>query len=364
MATAMWEEFGQAAEQLLTGVMRRAEVREGVAGGFSEEAWDLVSETGWSEVLVPEAEGGLGLGLTELGPIFKAVGRHLLPGPLLEHATLLPLLVAVKPAGAVERLAAMRAGTAKIAAPGLGLAQTRLPRLHGGRLNGSCAGVRYASLANELVVSCAVDGGNAVAIVSTECDGVGVMSRASLDPVVSVGDVVFEDVEVAGDETFGGEAATSFLARAISLQRLLIACELCGIAERTLELAVVYANEREQFGKPIGAFQAVQHLLAEAARRTHGLDCLCRESLEAADRSPEGKENIAIVAKAGLASASRAVVETSLQVHGGIAFTMEHALHGYYTHALGLEALHGSSRELGRQLGECLIEGGSSWPEW
>jgi alkylation response protein AidB-like acyl-CoA dehydrogenase len=363
MATAIWEEFGQAAEQLLTGVMRREEVREGVAGGFSEEAWELVSETGWSEVLVPETEEGLGLGLTELGPIFKAVGRHLLPGPLLEHATLLPLLVAVRPAGAAERLLAMRAGTAKIAAPGLGLAQTRLPHLRGGRLNGSCAGVRYAPLANELVVSC-VDGGNAVAIVPTDREGVEVVPRAGLDPVVSVGDVVFDDVEVAEDERFGGEAATSFLAQAISLQRLLIACELCGIAERTLELAVAYANEREQFGKPIGAFQAVQHLLAEAARRTHGLDCLCRESLEAADRSPEGKENIAIVAKAGVAGSSRAVVETSLQVHGGIAFTMEHALHGYYTHALGLEALHGGSRELGRQLGTSLIDGGSSWPEW
>ena len=159
--------------------------------------------------------------------------------------------------------------------------------------------------------------------------------------------------------------AAPVLERARATARLAIAAELAGIAGHALQLAVAYAKEREQFGQPIGGFQAIQQILAEMARESDGARALVRESLSAADRTPSALPDIARVAKSGTARATRGVVEDALQVHGGIAFTIEHELHRYYKHVLALEQLHGSPRELNRELGAALLApAGETWPSW
>lgn len=364
MSTAVSEEFQQAAEELLSGTVRQEEIRAELAEGFSASLWGRVMETGWTEVLVPEDFGGLGLGLAELGPILKVAGRHLVPGPLIEHATVLPLLATAGLDLEDERLDELRRGTRKLAVAGLGESVDKLPRLTDGTLSGTAMNVRYGDLADDLLVFCSDEQGLLAALIPTDRDAVAVAQRRSLDPIASTADINFPGTAVAPSELLSDAAARTLGDRAIALQRLLVSCELSGIAERSLEMAVSYAKEREQFGRPIGAFQAVQQLLAQAAKQSHGIDCLCRESLAAADRSESSIGHIAIVTKAGVAAPSREVVECSLQVHGGIAFTIEHEMHGYYTHALSLEALHGTTRELTKELGHGLIGGSSSWPEW
>lgn len=357
------EEFGRAAEELLVRTMAREEVQAGLAAGFSQEAWDLVAETGWAEVLVPEAYGGLGLGAQEIGPIFHAVGRHLLPGPLLEHAALVPLLLGADQPSWSEALERIRSGASFLAAPGFGASRAASPRLMEGRLVGSFRSVRFGGDADYLFISGTGEGGRIAALVPTDRGGVEVSTVASLDPIVPLADVAV-DIEVEPDEVVIDGAAATLIESAYGLARLMIGCELVGLAERAHETAVIYAKERHQFGKPIGAFQAVQHLLAESERELHGIRCLCQDSLAAADQNPDRRTEIGEVVKAGCSSAARSIVEVSLQVHGGIGFTKEHPLHRYYSHALALEALCGTSRELSRRLGRKLIGSGHSWSRW
>jgi len=307
-------DFAAAAEDLLTG-LRDAEWED----GFSPRDWAAAEEAGWLDVLRAEEKGGLGLGLPELGVIFRSVGRHLFAGPLLEHAVAVPL---VEAAGAeVDGFVAV--------------------------VFGDGAGTRYADRADTLIV--VRDGGVEVVPASAAT----IMPRRSLDPAVTYGDV---------SRLPGGDLVPLDVDQLVAALRLMAACELAGLAERSLELAVEYAKQREQFGRPIGSFQAVQHILAEMARRQHGLNALVESAVAAAG---EARPLAGRVAKAATALGSREIVEGSLQVHGGIAFTVEHVLHRYYKHVLGLEHLYGGGRELSRELGRMLLERGREpWPEW
>jgi acyl-CoA dehydrogenase len=309
-------EFEGAAEELLVH-LRAGEWED----GFSPTDWAAAGEAGWFDILRAETDGGLGLGLPELGGIFRAVGRNLFAGPLLEHAVAVPIVEAA--GGHVEGMVAL--------------------------VDSPAHGVRFADRAETFLVLA----DDSVAIVPAAV--VTVAPHASLDPSVSYADVMLAEArpqQVVSLDVPGLRGAL----------RLMLACEIAGLADRTLELAVEYAKVREQFGRPIGGFQAVQHLLAEMARRRHALDALCRSAVHAA---PDALPLAGSVAKAAAAANGRAIVEGSLQVHGGIAFTIEHVLHRYYKHLLGLEQLFGGSRELESELGHMLLERGAEpWPCW
>jgi hypothetical protein len=211
------------------------------------------------DVLATEDDDGLGLGLSELGPIFQAAGRHLLGGPLLEHAVIAPLVGSAANAGLAAHLRELRRGSGLLAWAPEG------PPLTGSRLDGPAGNVRFADRATVVAVS--VRSGQ-VAVVPADRDGVRIVARESLDPVVSYGCVTFDAVGVAPDEVVS-------VAGLEDAGRLMVACELSGIAQHALALATEYTKQREQFGRPIGSFQAVAHLLAEMARTSYGLESLC-----------------------------------------------------------------------------------------
>jgi alkylation response protein AidB-like acyl-CoA dehydrogenase len=356
-------EFQRAANELLGGVIDRTSVRQELADtGLSHELWDVATRAGWADVMVAEDHGGLGLGLTELGPIFECIGRHLAPGPFLEHMVVVPLVAATGGSEVREHLRTAHEGGRLIAYAN---PAGPPPALVDGRLTGFIPAVRYADVCHELVVVVLRDEESLLAVVPSERVGVTVLRRESLDPVVSYGDVAFEGVPVHPFERVAAPRPRELLEAIEDSVRMMLACELSGLASRALELSVAYAKQREQFGRQIGAFQAVQHLLAEMARETYGLNELCFESLAGAGRTPLAVPTISRVAKAAAGRSARAVLEGALQVHGGVAFTMEHELHRYYKHALGLEVLAGTPRDLEADLGERLLgAAATSWPAW
>lgn len=305
-----------AATETLTQ-LRKAEWQN----GFNRADWDVARDAGWLDILRREEDGGLGLGLAEMGAVFRAVGRHLFAGPLLEHAVALPL---VEQAGArVEGMVAI--------------------------VDRRSRTVRFADCADTLLVL----GNGGVSVVPTA--RATVKPRESLDPSVTYADVSLDGAEPTDRVSLDVE-------RLLGSLRLMIAFELTGIADRALELSIAYAKQREQFGRPIGSFQAVQHLLAEMARRRHVLDALCSSAGAA---TPEALPLAGRVTKAAAAANARKIVEGSMQVHGGIAFTTEHVLHRYYKHLLGLEQLLGGPRELATDLGQMLLRADADpWPSW
>lgn len=135
----------------------------------------------------------------------------------------------------------------------------------------------------------------------------------------------------------------------LSRARLAAAFDLLGCCDALVDMAVTYARDREQFGRPIGEFQAVQHLLAEAHVQREGVRALCLEALS--------HEALASIAKAIAGTAARRIAQATLQVLGAIGFTREHAHQRYYRRVMVLDAAFGSERELHRELGRAAAAG-------
>jgi acyl-CoA dehydrogenase-like protein len=192
--------------------------------------------------------------------------------------------------------------------------------------------------------------GRGVAVVDVDA--------VELRPVDVSGRSVVHEVEVdvtAHPLAIGEDAAAQARERSLFLGRLAAASETLGAAERAVDLAVEHAGHREQFGKPIGTFQAVRHLLAWAKTDCTALDSVIRKALLFADSPPE---RYGEVVKALAGRNGRRACERSLQVLGGIGFTAEHAHHHHHSRVLLLDSLLGSSAELSHHLGAWLRTAG------
>ncbi|OKI62941.1 acyl-CoA dehydrogenase family protein [Streptomyces sp. MJM1172] len=270
--------------ELLAGRYGRDALRAAVDGGCAvdRELWRELGAAGFFALRLPEAEGGVGLGLPEAVLVFEEAGRVLLPGPLVATH-----LAAVAVPGAA-------AGTAVVTAFDLGE--------RGGPL------VSYLAEADAVLGAAGLPPGEPV---------------RSADPLTPLHRV-----------TGGGPADVSAYREAGAL---LTAALQVGSALRTLELAVRYAGEREQFGQPIGAFQAVKHLCAgmlvraEVARTAVYAAAVTAQAAAAADGEAEGEvaEAAGEIAAAKLLSDEAAVrnARDCLQVHGGMGFTWEADVH-------------------------------------
>jgi alkylation response protein AidB-like acyl-CoA dehydrogenase len=163
--------------------------------------------------------------------------------------------------------------------------------------------------------------------------------------------VLFEEAGRAnrGEEFFEESGSREEQLASLSL-------EAVGIASKALELAVEYAKTREQFGRPIGVYQAVSHKLADTFVETELARSL---AYWAAWCVAEGDEQTAVAvaaAKAYCGDAAVAACERSIQVHGGIGFTWEHVLHSYYKRALWIQAYGGYAREQRAQIAAWLLD--------
>ncbi|MFF2579823.1 acyl-CoA dehydrogenase family protein [Streptomyces goshikiensis] len=274
--------------ELLAGRYGRDALRAAVDGGSAvdRELWRELGAAGFFALRLPEAEGGVGLGLPEAVLVFEEAGRALLPGPLV--ATHLA-------AGAVPGAAA---GTAVVTAFDLGE--------RGGPL------VSYLAEADAVLGAAGLPPGEPV---------------RSADPLTPLHRV-----------TGGGPADVSAYREAGAL---LTAALQVGSALRTLELAVRYAGEREQFGQPIGAFQAVKHLCAgmlvraEVARTAVYAAAVTAQAADAADGQDADGEAAEAAEVAGEIAAAKLLADEAavrnardcLQVHGGMGFTWEADVH-------------------------------------
>ena len=141
-----------------------------------------------------------------------------------------------------------------------------------------------------------------------------------------------------------------------------LAAELDGVAQRAMEMAVEYARDRKQFGRPIGAYQAVSHRCAQMLLETEGARSATYYAAWAADAEPESLPLAASMAKAYASDAGWRVTASALQVHGGIGFTWEHDLHFFLKRAKADGMLFGSARRAPRARGRAVRAGGRARP--
>jgi alkylation response protein AidB-like acyl-CoA dehydrogenase len=314
-----------------------------------DELWNAAASMGWTGLIIGEEHGGAGLGAVELAVLLEETGRVLMPAPLLstvigayaiaiagDEAQQARYLPAIATGKLRASLAQLEDGIGRWGPGGISLAAERTAK--GLELTGTKLFAIDAGLAGLLIVPVRTFGSGAdgitLLVVEASTPGMTVEPTAYTDSTRKLATVSFDAAVVPKDAVLGeiGEG-WPLLERVLDFAKVAVSAEMCGGAARVLELSVDYAKTREQFGRPIGSFQAIQHkcadmlVLLESARSS-----AYYAAWALANDEPEAHVS-ACMAKAYCSDAFTRVAGEGIQIHGGMGFTWEADLHLYYKRA-------------------------------
>jgi alkylation response protein AidB-like acyl-CoA dehydrogenase len=292
------QEIKRTAHQFLGDRFKAEKVRElAESGSYDEGLWRQISELGWPGIAIAEEDGGQGLGMVELAVLMEASGYACAPSPLLGTAG---AALVISAAGSDEQRAEW------------------LPKLAAGEATGAFGG--FADGKSTLFC----DLPTADVVVTFDGEG------ALIAPASAIDFEPFDAIDATRSYGLVSEAAGERLPGDFDAGRdrlaVAIAGELTGIAQRAMEMAVEYARERQQFGRPIGSYQAVSHRCAAMLLAAEESRSLTYYASWTAGAEPESLPLAAAMAAARSADAGWEVPASALQVFGGIGFTWEHDL--------------------------------------
>jgi len=299
--------------------------------GHDPALWDGLAELGIPGLHVPSAHGGSGLELLDVALAAEELGWASTPGPFLACAL---ATVALAESGNREAAARWLPGIASgqaIVTLALGEegdewdAARLATRARGGGLSGRKPLVPYAAIAEAIVVAAQDDGGPGLWLVERGAPGLEVTPLSGTDMTRRLAAVSLDGAPAV--KIASGRAAID---RARDAGLVLLAADAYGGARRCLDMTVRYALTREQFGQPIGAFQAVKHQLADLATDLEPSLSLWWYAAHAHDRIRERAERHAAIAKAYLSDLFDRTVRVTTELHGGIGFTWEYDLHLWF----------------------------------
>jgi alkylation response protein AidB-like acyl-CoA dehydrogenase len=296
--------------------------------GFDAAAWAAMADQGWLAIELPEDEGGLELGLVEVTVLCEQLGRRLVAAPFLSSVIVLGALCSAEARAdaAIKEWRDSLSTGASVGcvafAPRPGQVSARPAGDDGMLLQGDAGPTIFAASAD-------------VALVVTDAEVYAVDLRLharpapvpAMDRTRELGILSFDGTPAR--RLGGADAAQLVLNRAATL----VAAEMLGAADRVLSMTVEYAKDRVQFGKPIGSFQAVKHMLADALVDVEGMRSTVYYAAWCGAAQDDDRSLSASMAKAWCSDASRRVMAAGLQVHGGIGFTWEHDMHLYVKRA-------------------------------
>ena len=332
--------------------------------GTTDEFWGKLAELGWLGLIYPEAHGGVGLGLVDLTVVLEEMGRAVMPGPFF--STVLLGGLAVLDAGSEAQKAAwlprIAAGQARASLALLeesarwdaaGVAVTAKPGKAGGFvLSGTKLFVPDGHAADLLVVAARTarptkeDPSHGVSLFLVPADRKGItrILLPTMDQTRKLAEVALARVEVGPDALLGPlHQAWPVITRVLDQATVALCAEMCGGAQKVLDLSIDYAKVRVAFGRPIGAYQAVKHKCADMLVAVENAKSITYYAAWAADQKAPDAPLAASMAKAFVSDAYRKVAGDGIQVHGGIGFTWEHDLHLYFKRAKGSEVAFGDA---------------------
>ena len=328
----------------------RAQARSFLEKRRDGASWPELARLGWTGASIPEAQGGAGLSFVEEAIVFEELGRALYSGPYFS--------------------------TVALALPALGCAPDLLAKVASGAFTATLAsgpavqargaGDRWRLRGETDLVA---DAGSVDAFVVQACgpDGIGLYlaERHNARPHVNVLDTV-DATRRLGRVTFEDDdarllaappAAAKIIAGTRRRALTALALEAVGVASQALAIGVEHAKSREQFGRPIGAYQAVSHKLADTYVETELARSLAYWAAWCIAEDDGQAELAASAAKTYAAEAAVAACERAIQVHGGMGFTWDHPLHRYYKRALWIESFDRSGAAHRADIAEALLGG-------
>ena len=329
--------------------------------GVTDEFWGKVAEQGWLGLVFPEEYGGSGLGFVDLTVLMEEMGRAVMPGPFVSTVLLGGLTIheAGSAAQRKEWLPRIAAGQVKSTLAwtepsgrwdAAGVTTAAKPVAGGWALSGTKLFVPDAHLADVLVVvarsaeSKNPEEGIGLFLVTRETPGLEVKLLPTMDQTRKLCEVTFDDVRVAADGVLGpAGGGWAPLARVVERATVALCAEMCGGAQRVLDMTVDYAKIRVAFGRPIGSYQGVKHRAADMLVEVENAKSLTYYAAWAVDESAPEAALAASMAKAYCSDAFRRVSAAGIQLHGGIGFTWEHDLHLYFKRAKSSEFTFGDA---------------------
>ena len=329
--------------------------------------WREAADQGWLGPHLPEAVGGLGLGLVDLAILSEELGHACFPGPFAATQFAATLVAeACEPSRAAELLAPVLSGESRAtvaidatrALPGRGdmfdlAAESSRGAVY---LSGQVAYVLDAAAAETLIAPARQGDQIILAAVPRGLPGVSVAPMADLDATRKWTRVTFDGARVETSAVLATSAAASqALDRAIGVATLVTVADMLGATQWMLEASVEYAKTRQQFGRAIGVFQAVQHHCADMLLWTESTRSAVYYAAWAMGQGEEDAARALSMAKAYGSDAARDVANRASQVHGGIGFTWEHDLQLYYKRCKASESLFGASTEHRERVAETVL---------
>ena len=310
-------------------------------GGWDADMIHELAEAGVFGVAVPEEQGGLGMGLAAGGVIAEEVGRVIAPEPVV-------LTIGLS-LGLLRRLCPDHPKMAQLIGGEISLAvawQERGPggapadatcRYADGRLTGGKSWVVGATGSHGFLVVAEADDGPVLVLAEATADGVVIDKRAQADGS-SLGELSFSGTPAA--ELASGDAVQAALAEAVADATALAAAELVGLSECAFEITLEYIKTREQFDKPIGSFQVIQHRAVYLYVMCEVAQAGVREGLAQmeSETDPKVRAQLASRAKARAVTAAKRITRDAIQLHGAVGYTDEFDIGLYLNRALVLSA--------------------------
>ncbi len=336
-------------------------------GGMDRALWQKAMELGWSGVALPEAAGGMGLGLRELVLLQERMGYHLACIPFFDAVVALtPLWRALskteKGLPVVERLAQ----SGQVCVLGMTvrgeLPKAATVKVEGDALilNGQWSQVGSGTHADVFLLPATLPCGSLGLLeVSARADGLKVNALQTVDATRSSANVSAINVKLSGDAVLiFGDALKQLWAETRNFAAIGLAAEQVGVAERALDLAVEYTKERQQFGKAVGSFQGVKHRAAQMLVKVETARSAVYAAAFIADNQDESSDLSYFAAQARTDATEAALFSTreSIQLHGGVGFTWEFDPHLYFRRAQASSQRMGTVEQWREQIAARLLD--------
>ncbi len=334
--------------------------------GYSEEQWKKMADLGWMGLIFPEQYGGSGLNMVDLVVVLEEMGRVVMPGPFFATVILGGLAIDLAGSDAQKQKylpqicsGTLKATLAQVEESGRwdneGIQLRARKSASGYSLSGTKLFVHDAHNADLLIVPArAGRAGVTLFLVDAKQRGVTTTLLKTMDQTRKLCEVAFANVKVGPDAVLGSVGqGWQLLDRLVDRAKVALCAEMCGGAQKVLEMSVEYAKVREQFGRPIGSFQAIQHKCANMMVQVESSKSATYYAAWAVANDVPEAHLAACMAKAYCSDAYRSVSGEGIQIHGGIGFTWEHDMHLYFKRAKGSEVTFGDAtwnRELVAQV--------------
>ena len=323
--------------------------------GFSRDLWKQFAEMGLNGVLVPEAQGGLGLGHVEAGVVLEEIGRNLSPSPFL--ATAVAAVEALKGSAQADRwfpgivsgdtIAALAIDEGPKHRDRIGMTAERAG--NGFRLNGAKQFVTHGHVADLLIVAARTAGSaedaDGVTLFAVPRDAAGLeASPERLADSSLAARMTFDGVTVDADAMIGEvDGGRSGLDRLLRAGRTGASAEMLGVAGGAMDMTVGYLKERKQFGTLIGSFQALQHRAAHLYSELEVARAAVLKAQQLLDAGSDEADEAVSVAKAMTGMATTLSVQEGVQMHGGIGMTDEYDIGFFMKRARVLAEMFGDT---------------------